>query len=43
RKIHAHEVDARGIYGEATAEEAASLLEEGVDFMPLPTLPEEQN
>jgi hypothetical protein len=43
RKIHDHEADARGIYGEATVEEAASLLEDGVDFMPLPTLPEEQN
>ncbi len=43
RKIHDHEADARGIYGEATAEEAASLLEDGVDFMPLPSLPEEQN
>lgn len=43
RKIHDNEADARGIYGEATAEEAASLLEDGVDFMPLPTLPEEHN
>jgi len=43
RKIHFKEVDARGIYGEATREEVASLIEEGVDFMPLPTVPEEHN
>jgi hypothetical protein len=43
RKIHFKEVDPRGIYGEATREEAAALLEDGVDFMPLPTVPEEAN
>jgi hypothetical protein len=43
RKIHFKEVDPRGIYGEATREEVAGLLEDGVDFMPLPTLPEEHN
>jgi hypothetical protein len=43
RKIHFKEVDARGIYGEATREEVAGLVEDGVDFMPLPVLPEEHN
>jgi len=43
RKIHFGEVDPRGIYGEATREEVASLVEEGVDFMPLPSIPEEHN
>lgn len=43
RKIHHEEVPARGIYGEATAEEAKALLEEGVEFLPLPTLPEDHN
>ncbi len=43
RKIHDCEVEPHGIYGEATPQEAASLLEDGIDFMPLPTLPEEQN
>jgi hypothetical protein len=43
RKIHFNEVEARGIYGEATREEVASLVEDGVDFMPLPGLPEEHN
>lgn len=43
RKIHFKEVDPRGIYGEATRDEVAALAEEGVDFMPLPSLPEEHN
>jgi hypothetical protein len=43
RKIHFKEVDPRGIYGEATKEEVAALVDEGVDFMPLPNLPEEHN
>jgi hypothetical protein len=43
RKIHFKEVDQRGIYGEATREEVAALVEDGVDFMPLPNLPEEHN
>jgi hypothetical protein len=43
RKIHFHEADPRGIYGEATRDEVASLLEDGVDFLPLPNVPEEQN
>jgi hypothetical protein len=36
RKIHFEEVEARGIYGEATRDEVAGLLDEGIDFMPLP-------
>ena len=43
RKIHFKEADARGIYGEATREEVAGLLDDGVDFLPLPNLPEEAN
>lgn len=43
RKIHFGETEARGIYGEATSEEAATLMEDGVEFMPLPLFPEEQN
>lgn len=43
RKIHENEVEPRGIYGEATREEVTSLVEDGVDFMPLPNLPEEHN
>jgi hypothetical protein len=43
RKIHYEEVPARGIHGEATAEEAKALKEEGIEFYPLPVLPEDQN
>jgi len=43
RKIHFKEVDKRGIYGEASREEVAALVEDGVDFMPLPSIPEEHN
>jgi hypothetical protein len=43
RKIHFNEADPRGIYGEATREEVAGLLEDGVEFLPLPNLPDEQN
>lgn len=38
RKIHFEEVEARGIYGEATRDEVVALAEEGIEFMPLPDL-----
>jgi hypothetical protein len=43
RRIHYDEVEKRGIYGEATADEVRSLVEEGIEFQPLPMLPEDQN
>jgi hypothetical protein len=43
RKIHYEESPARGIHGEATAEEAKSLSDEGIEFFPLPVLPEDRN
>jgi hypothetical protein len=43
RKIHFGETKARGIYGEATPDEARELIEDGVDFMPIPVFPEDQN
>jgi hypothetical protein len=43
RKIHYEEAPARGIHGEATADEAKALAEEGIEFFPLPILPEDQN
>ena len=43
RKIHFGETDPRGIYGEATPEEARSLAEDGVEFMPIPVFPEDRN
>jgi hypothetical protein len=43
RKIHFEETEPRGIYGEATKDEVAALIEDGVDFLPLPDVPEEHN
>lgn len=43
RKIHFGETEQRGIYGEATAEDAKGLIEDGVSFVPLPKLPDDQN
>ena len=43
RKIHYEEAPARGIYGEATREEAQALSEEGIEFFPLPSLPDDHN
>ncbi|MGB3418223.1 MAG: DUF1178 family protein [Mesorhizobium sp.] len=43
RKIHFGETDPRGIYGEATPEEAKGLAEDGVSFMPIPVFPEDRN
>ena len=43
RKIHFGETEARGIYGEASLEEAKGLAEDGVPFVPLPVFPDEQN
>ena len=36
RKIHYGETEERAIYGEATADEARDLIEEGVEVAPLP-------
>jgi len=41
RKIHFEEAEARGIYGEATREEVLGLIEDGVDFLPLPDVGED--
>jgi len=43
RKIHYGEIEHRSIYGEASLEEAKSLHEEGIEFHPLPILPDDQN
>jgi hypothetical protein len=43
RKIHYGEKEERNIYGEASAEEAKALHEEGIPALPLPKLPEEHN
>lgn len=43
RKIHDGERDQRNIYGEATVDEARALMDEGIDFMPIPVFPEDHN
>ncbi len=43
RKIHYKDSEPRGIYGRASDKEAKALREEGVDFSPLPVLPEDHN
>jgi len=43
RKIHHGEVEKREIYGEATAEEAKELSEEGVEFARIPWGPRLDN
>jgi hypothetical protein len=43
RKMHYGEIKHRSIYGEASAEDAKALHEEGIEFHPLPVLPDERN
>jgi hypothetical protein len=43
RKMHYGEIDHRSIYGEASPEEAKKLHDEGIEFHPLPVLPDERN
>ena len=43
RKMHYGDIEHRPIYGEASPEEARSLIDEGVEVSPLPVLPEDRN
>jgi len=43
RKIHYGETKHRSIYGEASPDEAKELHDEGIEFHPLPLLPDEFN
>ena len=43
RKMHYGETKHRSIYGEASPEDAKALAEEGIEFHPLPILPDERN
>jgi len=43
RKMHYGEIEHRSIYGEASPQEAKDLHEEGIEFHPLPVLPDERN
>jgi hypothetical protein len=41
RKIHYDEAPNRGIYGEATPDDVAALIDEGIPVMPLPNRPKD--
>lgn len=43
RKMHYGETELRSIYGEASPQEAKELHDEGIEFHPLPVLPEDRN
>jgi hypothetical protein len=43
RKMHYGESEHRSIYGEASADDAKELHEEGIQFLPLPVLPDDRN
>jgi hypothetical protein len=43
RKMHYGDIEHRPIYGEASPEEARSLVDEGIEVSPLPVLPEDRN
>ena len=43
RKMHYGEIEHRSIYGEASPKDAKELAEEGIEFHPLPILPDERN
>jgi hypothetical protein len=43
RKMHYGDIEHRPIYGEASPEEARSLIDEGVEVSPLPVLPDDRN
>ena len=43
RKMHYGDIEHRPIYGQASPEEARSLIDEGVEVSPLPVLPDDRN
>jgi len=43
REMHKGEIDHKPIYGQASPEETRALIEDGVEIMPLPTLPDDHN
>lgn len=43
RAMHYGEVETRSIYGEASAEDAHALIEEGIEVCPLPPTPDDRN
>jgi hypothetical protein len=43
RKMHEGVIEHRAIRGEASPDDVRGLLEDGIDIMPLPVLPDERN
>ena len=43
RKMHYGDIEHRPIYGEASPDEARSLVDEGIEVTPLPVLPDDRN
>ena len=43
RRMHDDEAPSRGIYGEATAQEALELMEDGISILPLPPAADDSN
>ncbi len=43
RKMHYGEIEHRSIHGVASPDEAKELAEEGIEFLPVPVLPDERN
>jgi hypothetical protein len=43
RKMHYGEIEHRSIYGEASPQDAKELYDEGIEFHPLPILPDDRN
>jgi hypothetical protein len=43
RKMHYGETPHRSIYGEASSDETKALVEEGIEFHPLPIAPDDRN
>ncbi|WP_295850233.1 DUF1178 family protein [Tardiphaga sp.] len=43
RKMHYGDIEHRPIYGEASVDEARSLIDEGIEVSPLPMLPGDRN
>ena len=43
RKMHEDDAPKRGIHGEASPDEVKSLIEDGIDVLPIPALPDDKN
>ena len=43
RKMHYGEAEERSIYGETDLAEARALLEEGIEVLPIPAVPDDRN